>query len=780
MAGENDIFSVLGRVEVDLATLRASLGAAEKEVAASASRQQKTWTEFANSVVDQQRKIAEAQKGAKAGEASGLYKMMYGGGESAKGVTQTADAFKKLHEATGHSIGSMRGFARAIDVVAPGLGYTSEGLLHVIHAFGPLAAGFAAAAGSVALFVTASNKATTSVLEFNRATYIGAIDELSAKYQKLADEAKNAEVGIGGLLHRLTGQPSQAKIAAVIAAEQLREAFFSAEQEELRGIEIHKVENQTLQKSNEYSLENAEGIRDVEKARRGLNATNLRAIQLAEDQERLTFKASAEFKKNEETEGTRAVNVEKLAQIQKKYAAQRTDLLEQQSRDTDADNRKEAAQVAARIDSEVKRIDLEKAAVAARQQTNTIRLESDRALEVAEAEFRSREIQGTDAYLKEKEKSLNEGINLEKIAAEESFKLRRENLTGLIAAGGPGATIRGYRRQLDELAKEEESSYAQLAEKKKQIDIQSNQKRIEEERKAAQQRQQVAEQALQHSAAMGRVTVQETVNFWNSVSGDMTLSIEKRREAERNAMSDAIKGAQSFFALRQAQGFSTFTQEIAWQTEQNKLYKVGSDEWLKGLTAVANKQKEMRDVAASAVGGVQSLAVESLKKKGRKTVTKGDIEGEIYDLSIRSQQQISAFTSGGRVKIDEVGQLIPQARAFEAFQREGGSYGELFGRAITPLVQSTTTFASGANTFSKAVDTFAASVGASIPAVPGTTGAASKEAPGEYSEYFRARRESALTASWLSDPYLHKVSETVGRNSQLEGRRGPVPVQNAQ
>jgi hypothetical protein len=53
-------FRYLGKIEVGLAALPASRGKAETEVRETAKRQTKTYTEYANAVVGQQRQIAKA------------------------------------------------------------------------------------------------------------------------------------------------------------------------------------------------------------------------------------------------------------------------------------------------------------------------------------------------------------------------------------------------------------------------------------------------------------------------------------------------------------------------------------------------------------------------------------------------------------------------------------------------------------------------------------------------------------------------------------------------
>ncbi len=226
----DDVFNILGKVEVDLGALKASLGAAEAAVRASTERQAKSYTDFANIAVEQQRRIAEATKATKGGEASNLYQMKFGGpgggpggpgggpggpggggpgggfGGIAEHLKNATEHVKNLHQHLGLTSNSIRGFSHVLNMVAPGLGSMARGMLMVLSRFGPFGLAAAAAIGIIARYVHVLELAATRQYEMGRALKTLDFDRLNKMVMeadehlaKQADLTKRANAELAGL-----------------------------------------------------------------------------------------------------------------------------------------------------------------------------------------------------------------------------------------------------------------------------------------------------------------------------------------------------------------------------------------------------------------------------------------------------------------------------------------------------------------------------------------------------------------------------------------------------
>ena len=213
MAGENDVFSILGKVEVDLAALKASLGAAEAEVRASADRQGKTWKEAATKASEAQQAFFKKPSGGDKGTGAWTDPRMIfgeaavGGIKAAEGAHKAAEGMQHLHRSIFTTAGGIRGFTHVVNTLVPGMGGMASGLLTVARHLGPI--GAIAIVAAVAFAFLTSRMKEHEKLNYEVARSLQTLDyerlskqaeELNENLAKQADIAKRASQEVTGFM----------------------------------------------------------------------------------------------------------------------------------------------------------------------------------------------------------------------------------------------------------------------------------------------------------------------------------------------------------------------------------------------------------------------------------------------------------------------------------------------------------------------------------------------------------------------------------------------------
>jgi len=750
VAGENDVFTVLGKVGVDQKALDAELATTEAKVRASANRQGATWKQASEQAVKIFTKPGSVQ-----GLASSKEGQWWSDPNMAGFADKAAGSLDKLSKASGGSLQSLRLMGNVVSALIPGMGGVAVQATQMALRFGVMAAAGFAAIQVFQMITESAEKLAEEQAELNRMIESADLEGLSAKFVQASAAADRAKTSWSGAFINLIGGIDSATVKANILAEEMRKAFEGPIPAMNRQQDIFKITNAAAQDAARYNLSLAQSVREVDKAQQDLNKA--RRDGLAQDIaiEKVNLIASKQYQFNAASVAGRIVNERLLQQVEAKGAAQRKVLAEQENRDDAANDQKKAQMRARRLDAEIARIGFEKAAITASNATATAEIESKRALAVAEARFNGERIQGTEEYLKAKKESADKEVDLEKRAAEQSFAIKKQKLQTLIAGG---VNVAQYREELDTLAKEEESVYAGLAEKKKQITIRSNQEEIEAARAATAEKIALADKAFNFSVALGQKSFNAEIAQAQDAARDIGRSVDDRNAAELRGISLAKEATTAYFGLRKAMGQETIYGEITAQKELNKTYAEGSRVLIEGQTKVLNLQKQARQEAQSAYLGIAGEAAAELQKKspGKKEFTQSEIEKQADAIRERREKALSKFQAGGSAVFEDVAAGLSQRETYRNLDRKGGLSGAFDKATFEGFKESTDQFGDSVSAFREAAEMAAGAIRA------------------------RAASDSAKESPYLKDPATHQASETTGRMYDRESKRGPQSGQSVE
>lgn len=747
MAGENDVFTVLGKVEIDQNALKASMAKTEAEVNKFAERQSANFKKMSQ---DFGKSFFGGGPGG--GPPGGTPKgpggststwwsdpNMAGFGEGGGGakvkkhLDDIGEGFKKTGHHAGLTISNIRGFSHVINEAIPGMGGMASGLISVARHLGPVGAIALVAAGAFAIFhgrlaeearlnyeVSRSQK----TLDYGRITgEVKKLDEALAEQQDLQKRAAQQITGLGSF------------VDAASASIQGLWAIFTGKGE----VDIQKrLEKIGPTVADMYDKASGPGARA--------------AIEAAREWAGISEKSAQFNLKQADTADRVTQSYSELASAQTKATDAAIAEIRRQLEEDEAKPENQANKVKLRRDANEK-IRIEEAKLAAEQKENA---EEEKR---RQAELVTAVVVSTNKIAESYSKQALSALELRKAevdASRQIAQLRGEMARDTVDASesinkATDIEVQKIRQAEDTAEAASKNIVANLkAQVEAGIDVVANQRAIAEE---------------EASRATGRIEAENKI---------ATLGIQKNQEraAEAKRVYDAeisriTSTTEAYFNMRKAMGDSTIHGEIQAQQALNNLYKVGTAEYYNGLAKVASLQKQMRDEAKSTFQQIAGAAAESLKKRtGRTNFTAAELQAEAGNIEKQGNKLLGEFGSGKSVNTDALMKSLNMQGGFEAFAAQGGDLRERFNAAITKggggfAAAGTSTFATGApqQDFSKlmkaSADLFNTGVG----------------------DFQEAVEKFAAAQSGSGSPDLQQaaLSSTIGLMGQREAKRGPAP-----
>lgn len=794
MTTPNDIFTVLGKVEVDLQALRASLSNAEALVQASTNRQAKSYEDFAlrakKAAFDAAMASATHRASANEPYEEGAYAQKFGsgggggdggggGGRGPRGVENAANkagaAVHKMHSSMLTSAGGIRGLAHVLNSIVPGLGGMASGILNVARHLGPWGAAVVAAASALAVLHHRMEETAKFNLEMKKSLDSLNFSGIEGSIEKVSDaltfqqdllRRSNQEINdFGDFMDVLTSKNRQWYATATgEGAEHLTQ--------KLRELSVawHKL----------YDSAGGPGaVNAIQHQREAAQVSETvadRSVRLADTTNRVVAAYKAKAAAMDQTKAAELAEIERVFKLDAAklkgdvYGTQRQALLRDanvkrgdveakfaQKAIDNADAEKKALDdvVTSKVGSTNKLIDLDKA-------------RAKSALDLAQA------VIAADSKMKQST------LDLTKAQVESAARLAqaRAKAQGIIVSGSGdiSASAAIDRKKIEETEKASQQRFDTEIEGMGKADKKSEEKYnneranllrlIENDNEAEKNRQKLDEldKARENEKAalvdtttkMQKERDADRVNSVNDlekarIAENEKLTIEQERLRTETIANNISKQA-AYWGMRKSMGYDTIQGEIASQIELNKAYKKGTDEYYNGQKKVYDLQKQARDEAKSSAEQAITTATDALKKKfpGRTKFSRSEVEDAYRNVGKEDQKTMSAFGRNEQVDTGELLKGMGRQQGFEKFEAQGGNLAQLFDRAITPPFKG----------FQESTDDFGDSVKAFREAVMAARDAqaASQSADNQY----------------LRDPSMNQMSESQGRQRLLESRRGPA------
>jgi hypothetical protein len=677
--------------------------------------------------------MLEAERGARAGEASGLYGLKFGpGGTGGAGggiaqANQATEALKKFNAAKMLNLGSTRTFAQLINLALPGMGGWASSLLQIAGRFGLVGVALIAATAAIKPFIAEMQRAHELQTMIAEAFADQDFDRLVNGYKELQKQQRDNEAVAQRALQNVTGLFSY--LDRVGANVQLIWRDYMGKGLKATDTDLAKLKPAVAALGKEVwvkdkALDNMRAMAEVEKT----------AAQFAIRTAQTAGEVEAAY--DSLAEASKKLNDAEKARIDRAAEAL---INSEKARDNEA----RKAEIYAQAAEEKKQIDLKSAqsdkettearlkqlaqiSTAEVQHTNTLAAEQLKRAQSASA-LREAEIESAESLAQMRATAMDQVLsgagkitdvfNLQRDAAEaaeqaaqQAFERTADNLKKMIAAG---VDVAESTRRLTELTAQRETEQAAARDQR----LTSMAKKAE---------QLAAEATRVYNAELQRVTGTQ----------------------------------EAYFNARQAFGEDTLQAEIKFQQSLNGLYREGTADWYNGMAKVASLQKQMREEARGAFQDIAGEAAESLKKKGKKNITIADLQKESAVLEKAANKTLSEAGGGRAVNPDDLFKALSRQGARESFAAKGGNLRDLFERAITPgmTAQQAGVGAPGENfsgLMKASADLFNTGVADFMEAVSAFANA---------------------TAQQNSEAGGAAMSSKIGRMGQLESKRGPAPA----
>lgn len=743
MAGENDVFTVLGTVKVDMNTLKASLSAAEAEVQKSAQRQKASVDQMSKAATDSVFKRPEQGGTGKSTWWSDPNMAGLGGdggpvGKGLKGIGAAAEhAGKGMH----FTMLETRALSHVLSLAVPGMSGLGMGLASILTHLGPVGAGVAILAVTFGILAKRAEEVAKTNFEIKRSLATADFERLAGALTK-ANEALAEQVDLGDRANQqITGWQSFTDVVT---------SFWKKTAADITGtgVDAQREKLKKLQEGFKQAFSEFEGPKRMREIMRDLNSIEAdsanRALAIADTNDKVN---EGYDRLNKTLQTTHDLQVTDL-ELQFKQEAAKLGLVK---------GSKEYAQLREVTDAKIAAADTRMA------ESTTANVEAQKR---KLAELATAQSDYTTKLEAEIGKRVQSDLDLRKSeidSARETAQLRAATIGQ--TADATDAIGDSYRIQSDKIVESEKvaemASERLIANLKAQIaagiDIEANQRKIGEG------------EAARETGRQEAANKQKTLGLQR----DRDLANEAKRvyDAEIGRITQTTA---AYFGYRKSLGEDTLNGEIKAQEALNNLYVKGTAEYYNGLKKVADLQKQMREEAKSTFQQIAGAASESLKKRtGRKSFTAAELQTEAGSIEKQGEALFSQFGSNKAVDTDALLKAMGMQGGFERFAAQGGSLRERFQTAITqpggfaevgsefggggPEVDTSKLMKASADLFRSGVADFTSAVKAFADASGG--------------------QNSPL--SWLRDPVTHQASETMGRALYLDGKRAPADVSGA-
>lgn len=745
MAGENDVFTVLGQVKVDMNTLKASLAQAEAEVQKSAARQKDSFDKMSKAATDSVFKKPDQGGGSK-GTWWSDPNMAFGGDSGGKAgavLGKIGEAGKKAGEGMHFTMLETRALSHVLSLAIPGMQGLGMGMSAIITHLGPVGAGLAVLAITFGLLAKRAEEVAKTNFEIKRSLATADFERLAGALTK-ANEALAEQIDLG--------ERSKQQITGLVALADVVKSFWSKAFADLTGTgeAAQKEKLARLQEGFKKAFAEFEGPKRQREVLRELNAIEAeaanRAIALADTNDKVN---DSYEKLNKTYQVTRDTTVADL-ELAFKQESSKLGLVK---------GTKEYAQLREITDMKIAAQDArmaESLAASANEQKKKL------------AELATAQVEYTNKLAEEVDKRAQSNLDLRKTEIENARAMAEMQAQAVgTTVNASDSIAEAYRVQADKIEESEKKSEAAtarlVANLRAQIaaglDVEANTRKIAE---------------LESERETGRLDAQNKLKT-QRLQQDRDLATEAKRVYD-SEISNIRTTTESYFGYRKSLGEDTLQGEIKAQQALNNLYVKGTAEYYNGLKKVADLQKQMREEAKSTFQQIAGAAAESLKKRtGRKSFTAAELQAEAGAVQRQGEGLFSAFGRNQAVDTDALMKALNLQGGFEAFAAQGGNLRERFQTAITD--QRTAGFAPAGSEFGGGGPEIDPSKLIKASADLFKTGVADfTDAVGAF---VSAAKADDNPLKWLRDPGSHAVSEAVGRSMYLDGQRAPADVSGA-
>lgn len=630
--GSDAAFEILGRIQVDLASLRASLAGAEAEVHASAERQKKTLADVANVVVAQPEEAFKAPAtGATnyASQLSNLARIIKL--TTVPLIAQFSTGAAQAANATAIAARSARGFGVAMGAVVTGIVLVTAVLAKFI-------ASVKEAADTQFELEQALDKLDVGRAEtqYNKATE--ALDRFNFN---MRESAKTWDEGFSGLASGTIFRGAIASLTILTGwitgqNQQLDENVRKSAEVRKKANEAATIPAETIELQKKYAgLSKEIAQRQIAEA---ITATGLAAaysaLAKARNQAVITEIQDIELKKDialaAEKDPARRVQIEDKAR--QDVAFVRAKAAEDERKAVVDERKAQQDRIIAAIDADLK-MEGERARHAGKMaELGTELLDKERALREEEAAQRG-EVLGPEGEGRRRSAELEARLKRDTEAETNAYALRRRMLVAEYQKGG--AEAEKAQREIALLDRQHQDKLTEIQ----------------------------AEGASARSDLRKR-EAEDYSRTWSEVT---------------SATSDAFK------LLESAGLSSTQTQILAWEALAAAAKK-GSKEQISALEEVASAQRRLQEQGKSAIEKLFDFAEKMFgKAAARRGFSLAELERAGQEMARRGAQQLGAFGAGGRLTGEQFRGAVGATEAQAQFQQQfGGRAGAAFQAAVTP------------------------------------------------------------------------------------------------
>lgn len=697
-ANGGDAFYALGKIEVDLAALKASLTKSEDMVKESASKQASFFSKPAG----------------RGGIGWADPRMIFGGGDGGNGGGHggsgggggNGHGFPGLGHGAGEAASSVSHLTRItrelvqgpLLILAPQLGNITGVMASAGRSsrflgagFGILLIGAVAASAALGKYLEQVNETLKKQFDLNRALQTGDFERAAGAYDKAAEAVAEYDFNL-----RQSIEGETLAIRVVAASKIVTQDLLGGREKLTKDAQESKAAWSKLYKDVQIPKDRLE----ERKFYLDLDKKQIQSwLEMADTQEKVTngYKALDDTVREAQKIATDKINAEFAAEVKRKGLDK-----------DDADFKmlalardKKVAQTKFAMFDELEN--------------------QERAQKTRQKEFATADEEAAQKKIQlDTKRATASAETAMTVARNESEMIKMEQNRMAAFASSVPLIQQEYDHIIDQINRERREDDALYESKKKVLDLRIKGGGID------------AFKAQKELAGLDQEREGKADEFRNRRTVAESDAVKKQAADAKAAWEYQKTQVEDYFNWRRQMGDNTGEREVAWQLKVAQSAETGSKEWYSALSKVSEVYEKIRNQAEQTLSFVIQTGSEEMKKHGRKKASLKELEDETKKQEKKDQDLLSRAGRGERVDIDKLQAALGRKRGFEEQHTVGMNAGDLFRNATTPasskmadamltmqqggemILSSATQFATATEAFASAVASFASLMAAGM------------------------------------------------------------------
>lgn len=309
-------------------------------------------------------------------------------------------------------------------------------------------------------------------------------------------------------------------------------------------------------------------------------------------------------------------------------------------------------------------------------------LESERSIAEGRAQFLGQATAGLEAFQGKRRAIVQQEVQDELTSLAEVAKARQEALQARLGGAQGNEAVR-IRQQLAALGEQVAADRSKLLARQAAEESALRAKELAETRAHRQAQLKEETDYFELRKQLNQTTVAEELGQLERLTRDERATVDQRRRAQVELVQQRKAVDQEYFDLLKAAGLTSLADELRRQAQLVAAAKEGSRERLAAEKEFFDKQKQLRDAAATAGQGLLGLGAARLREQGQEDFTREEALGAAEEARQQAQQTFGKLGGGGRISGEEFAAAGQAADVFAKLRDTGVSASQALGELLS-------------------------------------------------------------------------------------------------